>query len=192
MRTRTRLLAGAAVAVLGVTGLASPATASPALRDPSLASFQGRTIDLSKSWEGAQVCAVLSLSEVRCYASNSEASADLASRITSTGTPRDAAGPIGTLAWHGCDNDWLCIYEHADFGGRKLQFSDEYWHDLDEWGFVDMTSSWVNNQGGSWTGCSGSDSGTLGDGAGNNRTMTDCTASANLGSYNDKAEDIHG
>ncbi len=50
----------------------------------------------------------------------------------------------------------------------------------------------VNNQGGSWTGCSGSDSGTLGDGAGDNRTMTDCTASANLGSYNDRAEDIHG
>ncbi|MFI7211684.1 peptidase inhibitor family I36 protein [Micromonospora maritima] len=187
MRTRTRLLASTAVAVLGVTALASPATAGPALRDPSLASFQGRTIDLSKSWEGAQVCAVLSRSEVRCYATNEEASADLAPRAS-----RDADGPISTFAWHGCDNDWICIFEHADFAGRKLQFSDEYWHDLDEWGFKDKTSSWVNNQGGSWTGCSGSDSGTLGDGAGNNRTMTDCTASANLGSYNDKAEDIHG
>ncbi|MFD6567939.1 hypothetical protein [Micromonospora profundi] len=46
--------------------------------------------------------------------------------------------------------------------------------------------------GGSWTGCSGSDSGTLGDGAGNNRTVTDRTASANLGSYNDNAKDVRG
>ncbi|MFI9644544.1 peptidase inhibitor family I36 protein [Micromonospora sp. NPDC051925] len=177
-----------------MSGLASPATAGPSqqmLRDPSLASFQGSTIDLSKSWEGARVCAVLSRTEVRCYASNEEASADLAPRSTPTNTGR-GGGPISTLAWHGCDNDWLCIYEHADFGGRQLQFNEEYWHDLDEWGFVDQTSSWVNNQGGSWTGCSGSDSGTLGDGAGDNRTMTDCTASANLGSYNDRAEDIHG
>ncbi|RKN38700.1 hypothetical protein D7223_30490 [Micromonospora endolithica] len=101
-------------------------------------------------------------------------------------------GPIGTFAWYGCDNDWLCIFEHANFAGRKLQFSDEYWHDLDEWGFKDKTSSWVNNQDGGWTGCSGSDSGTLGDGAGDNRNMGACSASGNLGSYNDRAEDIYG
>ncbi|MBQ1022814.1 peptidase inhibitor family I36 protein [Micromonospora sp. C95] len=191
MRTRTRLLASTAVAILVVTALANPASASPSLRDPSLASFQGRTIDLSKSWQGAQVCAVLSRSEVRCYATNEQATADLAPRISSTGTTR-SAGPIGTFAWNGCDNSWICIWEHASFQGRKLQFNDEYWHDLDEWGFKDQTSSWTNNQGGSWTGCSGSDNGTLGDGAGDNRNMGACTASANLGSYNDRAEHIHG
>lgn len=197
MRTRTRLLACAVVVALGVTGLASPAIASPssqAPRETSLASFQGRTIDLSKSWEGAKACAVLSRTEVRCYASREEEKADLASLATSTSASRGAGGPIGTLDWNGCDEEWLCIYEHASFGGRKLSFNDEYWHDLDNWGFVDMTSSFTNNQGGREIlgGCSGTDSGTLGDGAGNNYNMTDCTASANLGTYNDRAEDIFG
>ncbi|WP_349877097.1 peptidase inhibitor family I36 protein [Micromonospora sp. HUAS YX12] len=86
----------------------------------------------------------------------------------------------------------MCIYEHQNFGGKKLQFSDEYWHDLDNWAFQDKTTSFVNNQGGDPWGCSGSDSGTLGDGAGNNFHMGDCTASSNIGSYNDRAEDIHG
>ncbi|GAA2708998.1 peptidase inhibitor family I36 protein [Micromonospora olivasterospora] len=161
-------------------------------RDTSLASFQGRTIDLSKSWEGAQACAVLSRTEVRCYASREEEKADLASRATSIGVSRGTAGPIGTLDWNGCDEGWVCIYEHQNFGGRKLSFNDEFWHDLATWAFVDMTTSFTNNQGGGLFGCSGSDSGILGDGAGDNLTMTDCTASANLGTYNDRTEDIHG
>ncbi|MFG1779057.1 peptidase inhibitor family I36 protein [Micromonospora sp. NPDC049048] len=195
MRTRTRLLASAVVATLGVTGLASPAIAASsgeALRETSLASFQGRTIDLSQSWEGAQACAVLSRTEVRCYASREEEKTDLASLAMSTAAGRGTAGPIGTLDWNGCDEDWLCIYEHQNFGGRKLSFNDEYWHDLSTWGFVDMTTSFTNNQGGGLLGCSGSDSGILGDGAGDNLVMTDCTASANLGSYNDRTEDVHG
>ncbi|SCL26927.1 hypothetical protein GA0074694_4660 [Micromonospora inyonensis] len=86
----------------------------------------------------------------------------------------------------------MCIYEHQNFGGRKLSFNDEFWHDLATWAFVDMATSFTNNQGGGLFGCSGSDSGILGDGAGDNLTMTDCTASANLGTYNDRTEDIHG
>ncbi|MEU5950509.1 peptidase inhibitor family I36 protein [Micromonospora sp. NPDC047465] len=111
---------------------------------------------------GRAGCAVLSRTEVRCYASREEEKADLASLATPTGASRGTVGPIGTLGWNGCDEDWLCIYEHADFEGRKLSFNDEYWHDLDNWGFVDMTSSFTNYQGGNLIGgCSGTDSGTL-------------------------------
>lgn len=196
MRTRTRLPAAVVVAVLGVTGAATPAIAGPttqALRQTSHASYQGRTIDLSKSWEGAQVCAVVSRSDVRCYATSDQANAALAPAATSTGAARGASGPVGTLStWHNCPDDWLCIYEDINWGGRRLQFNDEYWHSLDPYGFKDKTSSWTNNQGGGIFGCSGNDKGTLGDGAGDNRVLDDCSASSSLGSYNDRTEDVYG
>ncbi|MFB6397809.1 peptidase inhibitor family I36 protein [Polymorphospora lycopeni] len=195
MRTRTRLPVGVVVVVLCVIALATPASANPAkeaVRDTSFASFQGRMIDLSKSWEGAEVCAVVSRSDVRCYASREESIVALAPTTAINGGAQNTDGTVGLLSWNGCANGWLCIYEHASYGGRQLSFNDEYWHDLDEWGFKDQTSSWTNNQGGWVFGCSGSDSGTLGDGAGDNRTMTDCTEASNLGSYNDRTEDIHG
>ncbi|WP_019901975.1 peptidase inhibitor family I36 protein [Salinispora arenicola] len=195
MSTRTKLIVSAVVAALGVTSFASPARSSPssqAPRETSLASFQGRTIDLSKSWEGAQACAVLSRTEVRCYASRKEEKADLASRARSVSASPGTGGPIGTLDWNECDDGWLCIYEHADFNGRKLSFNDEYWHVLDRWGFEDQTSSFTNNQGGGWFGCSGTDEGYLEDDARNYYLMHDCTAAAKMGSYNDKARNIKG
>ncbi|MEQ4304695.1 peptidase inhibitor family I36 protein [Plantactinospora sp. B6F1] len=150
-------------------------------------------IDLSKSWEDAQVCAVLSRNDVRCYASTDEAAAALAGEAAKASSARGSDEPVSPMStWHGCPDDWLCVYEHTNWGGRRLQFNDEQWHWLGDYGFVDQTSSWTNNQGGGLLGCSGSDWGALGNGAGDNRNLEDCAASSSLGSYDNQTEHVHG
>ncbi len=59
-----------------------------------------------------------------------------------------AAGePATTLGTANCESAWTCLYEHANFDGRRLRFSDcGYVQDLGAYGFSDMTTSWHNNQ----------------------------------------------
>ena len=45
----------------------------------------------------------------------------------------------------GCPSGWYCVYADANWGGRQLQFSLCQRNDLDDYGFRDKTSSWVNN-----------------------------------------------
>ncbi len=51
---------------------------------------------------------------------------------------------------HGCPRGWFCFYQHENFGGRRLQFSDcssggvaQY---LRNYGFENQTTSWVANK----------------------------------------------
>lgn len=48
-------------------------------------------------------------------------------------------------------NDWYCFYEHSNYGGRRLQWSDYYSKSNNvsffTYGFQDQTSSWVNGGG---------------------------------------------
>jgi hypothetical protein len=62
------------------------------------------------------------------------------------------AAPVAVLsqaltgsAAHNCPSGWYCVYEHASWGGRRLQFSDCSRNDLANYGFRDKTTSWVNN-----------------------------------------------
>lgn len=81
--------------------------------------------------------------------------------------------------------DWTCVWEHADFGGRRLQFKDsgymQYFADYD---FKDQTSSWANRRGKDarlysrvtdpdWTIC-----------------MDSRTATSSMGGFNDQADQI--
>lgn len=46
-----------------------------------------------------------------------------------------------------CYSGWSCLYEHSDFGGRKLQFrSCGYTQSLGPYGFANAASSWVNRR----------------------------------------------
>jgi hypothetical protein len=53
-------------------------------------------------------------------------------------------------SWHGCPKGWYCFYQHQNWGGRKLQFSDcpsggkSQW--LTDYGFGNQTTSWVVNR----------------------------------------------
>jgi hypothetical protein len=178
MKTWFRLVLTGAFLAAAIFGAATPGVAAP---KEGLATFQGRTIDLSVSWQGAQACAVISRTDVRCYASTDEANAALA--------PAGGAGVVTPQAtWHGCPDNWLCIYADPSWGGRRLQFYQDYWQSLAPYGFDHQTSSWTNNQ----NNLSCGDPGILGNGSGDNRTLSDCSASSSLGSYDNKATDVHG
>lgn len=100
------------------------------------ASYEGRTINLTKDgWGDAMSCAVHSVTDVRCHSTYAEANAALGY----TGTTEPAAH------WD-CPAWWLCLYEHWDGHGRRLQFNDDYWHDLWRYRFDDQCSSWKNSQ----------------------------------------------
>lgn len=57
----------------------------------------------------------------------------------------ESISPMVYAPVHGCPDGWYCVYEAANFGGRRLQFSDCTRNDLGDYGFRDRTSSWVNN-----------------------------------------------
>ncbi|WP_340681455.1 peptidase inhibitor family I36 protein [Amycolatopsis coloradensis] len=46
-----------------------------------------------------------------------------------------------------CQANYVCLYEHRDFGGRRLQFRDPGLKNLVDYGFNDQMSSWHNRRG---------------------------------------------
>ncbi|MFJ6798223.1 hypothetical protein [Streptomyces sp. NPDC091268] len=67
--------------------------------------------------------------------------------------------PSVALGSPNCAYGWTCLYEHANFDGRRLTWSDCAFENLADWGFSDKTTSWHNNQSGgavtsvfNWTG----------------------------------------
>ncbi len=55
----------------------------------------------------------------------------------------EAFAPAGSP---NCSYLWTCLYEHANFDGRRLTWSDCDFVNLADWGFNDQTTSWHNNQ----------------------------------------------
>ncbi|WP_128092337.1 peptidase inhibitor family I36 protein [Streptomyces resistomycificus] len=123
MRSARLMTAAIATATLGVLVSTGAAQAQPSAGHGLLASYQGKTIDLSKDWQGAHTCAVFTQDDIRCYSSA-------------------AAG----------ENDWLCLYQYKKGEGKRLIFKDEHWQNLDDYGFDNKTSSWRNRQGSGDTG----------------------------------------
>jgi Peptidase inhibitor family I36 len=138
-------------------------------------------INLASGWQGAQSCAVYSRTDVRCFASTGEADASLG--YSRAKDPLVALAPAATPA---CASGWLCLYEFVNGGGRRLQFHDEYWNYLSDYGFDRQTSSWRNNQG-------SGDAGALS--LYNRSTVYTCGANtyvASLGTYDNQAYAVWG
>ncbi|RKR88431.1 peptidase inhibitor family I36 [Micromonospora pisi] len=128
----------------------TPASATPEGPTRGVATFQGTVIDLKDGWWGAQSCVVWAGRRAECFATHEEADVLLGYSRQADALYQEGArssGGAGSLAVPACASGWLCLYEHANGGGRRLIFSDEYWHYLSEWGFDRQTSSWRNNQG---------------------------------------------
>ncbi|MGJ7414590.1 peptidase inhibitor family I36 protein [Streptomyces cinereoruber] len=53
---------------------------------------------------------------------------------------------FGALGTPNCSYLWTCLYEHSNFDGRRLTWSDCNFENLANWGFNDQTTSWHNNQ----------------------------------------------
>jgi hypothetical protein len=92
--------------------------------------YKGRHINLSVSWEGAKVCAVLSWTNVRCY----DSPADFA----------EANGLTQERALVDCPFGYYCLFEHVDYGGRMTYFRVRGCQNLSWISFNDRASSYYN------------------------------------------------
>ncbi|MFJ7903897.1 peptidase inhibitor family I36 protein [Streptomyces sp. NPDC096198] len=117
---------------------------------PVIADYEGRKINLAESWEGANICTELPSGEVHCYDTDQEALADpaLPAEVRAKSL---RASALGAADPHdNCDADYWCLYQDANYKGRRLQFSSDGKKNLGDYGFRDRLSSvfyWV----GRWT-----------------------------------------
>ncbi|WP_340559096.1 peptidase inhibitor family I36 protein [Streptomyces sp. GSL17-111] len=180
-RSRAARIVGASAVLAGLLTAAPSATAAPAPAPGATADYAGQSIDLARDgWLDAHTCVVHTPENVRCYGEAAEADGALGyERSADPAARRNAAVPA-------CANGWLCLYEHANGGGRRLIFNDEYWHNLYDYGFENRTSSWRNNQ-------SSGDFGTLRMSDDQRQLWIEAPAyTAYLGIYNDRAYMVHG
>lgn len=54
--------------------------------------------------------------------------------------------PAAALGSPNCSYLWTCLYEHDQWNGRRLTWSDCNFEQLSNWGFQDQATSWHNNQ----------------------------------------------
>ncbi|MFH7598068.1 peptidase inhibitor family I36 protein [Streptomyces racemochromogenes] len=144
------------------TGTLSPAAEQQmrgeiAASKPVIATYKGKKIDLSQGWQGAQVCAEGLDGQVSCFGSQAEADAALVNENAAVARRENAAGkalgqgtpaqaPTGTRASSDCSFGWVCVWEHSDYSGRRLQWSEKGTKNLSTWGFRDQASSGCVNR----------------------------------------------
>lgn len=91
-----------------------------------------------------QACAVLSLTETRCYDSEAEMEAATA-LLALEPSSGDSLSSTSVTYCAGRSDLWLYLYEFSNFGGRVLKFRDaDIWQDLTAWGFNDQMTSYRN------------------------------------------------
>ncbi|MER5212300.1 peptidase inhibitor family I36 protein [Streptomyces sp. NPDC002838] len=145
MRTARWMTTAIATATLGLVVTTGAAQAQPSGGHGALASYQGKTIDLSKGWQGAHTCAVFAQDDIRCY-STAAAGEKASGYKRATDTVALNTAEVGAAAVPACARGWVCLYEHNDGGGKRLIFQDGDWQNLDDYSFDNKTSSWRNNQ----------------------------------------------
>lgn len=162
------------IAALTIATASAPMVTQPGAAEAGTPGVQAKygstTIDLQHGWSTARSC-VVTQAQATCYASNAEADAAI------------GAAPTASLAIPACASGWLCLYQDANGGGRRLIFQSEGWQSLVPYGFERQTSSWFNNQR-----CS--DAAILGDGRGGVLNLGDCAYGASMGSWDNRAVDV--
>lgn len=187
MRTARWMTAAVATATMGVLVTAGIAQAEPSGSHGALASYGGKTIDLSKGWQGAHTCAVFSADDVRCY-STAAAGEKAVGYKRATDTVALNAAEAGIAAVPACASGWLCLYADNSGGGKRLIFQDGSWQDLGDYSFNDRTSSWRNNQYAADDGDLAEDNG----GGGWTLELDVKGYASSMGSKNDEASSVRG
>lgn len=143
-RTRRFAVVGATLA-LTLTGLGGPATAdtSTPVADEkasaakgAIATYKGEQINLKKGWQGADICAEFSPGDIRCYDSEKQFNADADLSKEKAATTQAGICPAG----------WQCLFEHPDYGGRRLQWNQNGTYPLASYNFRDQASSFARQQ----------------------------------------------
>jgi hypothetical protein len=120
-----------AIALLAVEGISADVGSSAS----SLvwASYDGREIDLSEGWDGAQACLVdIAGGVVECFDTRSELDSAEVGLFSSAGFNPDLS----------CSTP-LKLFADANYKGQEEDFVDRgYWQNLSDFGFDNMTSSY--------------------------------------------------
>ena len=148
-RARWALLLAAVVAA----GLASAGPSAAQDKDESLASdsgelamFEGRVIDMSRDWEGAEACVVWpdESTTTECFATETELEehiATLAQSIALSSAGAQTLGPPIVAASSSCGS-YLKLYDGTYYGSPSLWLSTRLqWLNLSNYGFNQRTSS---------------------------------------------------
>lgn len=106
------------------------------------ATYEGRVIDLAKSWEGAEACVVLAEDDARCFTTEAEMHAALEADGIAL-----APSQLGGGAEASSCSGFVTLYDNVNFGGASLSFgSTGWWLNLPDYGFNDRMESWRNNR----------------------------------------------
>ncbi|MEV8077428.1 peptidase inhibitor family I36 protein [Streptomyces pseudogriseolus] len=139
-------------------GLATPAKEAAlqqqlAETKPVIATYNGREINLADGWQGAQACSEVPSGEVYCFDTAEEADqalADIAPAVTrgtnSNVVSAKAGGEFGPMAYTDCYEGWVCLWEHSNYTGRRLQWSASGTKQLGDWDFRDKASAGCVNR----------------------------------------------
>lgn len=183
LRVFLTLMATAALAIPGSAGADADEPDEPDEPDRVLeASFEGRTINLAVSWEGATICAAVSQDDIRCARDEDTLRRDVTRASRSSGSGEfQAAATCKGQGWR-----WIRLYEHSYYQGRTFLMNDtNFWYNLGWAGFNDIVSSWWND-----TGCHSWMS-EHSYGAGDLYYMPPYSYQGWVGSFNDKASAIY-
>jgi hypothetical protein len=117
----------------------------PVERQPAIALFEGRRINLAEDWGDAKACLVWRQGGVlECFRSV-EALDALEARLAPQreATAPSSDGSVLAASSYSCWSS-LRLYENSWYGGRRLSFWDRgYWQNLYLYGFDDQASSYI-------------------------------------------------
>lgn len=115
-------------------------------REPAIASFEGRRINLADDWGDATACLIWRQGGVvECFRS-AEALDAFAAQLTSrrpAAPPSTDDGRLLAASSYSCSSS-LRLYQNNWYSGRQLWFWDRgYWQNLYLYGFDDQLSSYI-------------------------------------------------
>ncbi|MEO3976130.1 peptidase inhibitor family I36 protein [Streptomyces sp. CAU 1734] len=119
-----------------------------------IAIYKGKKINLARGWAGAQVCTETNSGAVHCFDSAAQAdralatidpaAAALAKKHKANLRPEVRNSRAAAAA--SCAYGWVCLYEHSNYTGRKLQWSQSGTKNLSDWNFRDQASAGCVNK----------------------------------------------
>jgi hypothetical protein len=141
MTNKTARFAVAGLAALGLMTAAPSAAgaAEDAMGSGTLATYNGRTIQLSDGWDGATVCAQVAVDDVRCFD-------DDAAYRAAMNLPAAADRAFGTASVYDCPAQWMCLWDNRAYAGRRLQWTVPGVFDLGRWDFRNRANSVANRK----------------------------------------------
>ncbi|MCP3821226.1 peptidase inhibitor family I36 protein [Streptomyces sp. A3M-1-3] len=155
MRTRTKFAVAATAGAMAVLGVAAPTSAStaPTALESTIAS-EAKQAGLSKSEVAGlqkqidkQLATTpggkqIGVNQIAWRGGKAVMTFPLPGEKKARAVG-EAAVPLGSP---NCRYAWTCLYEHSNWDGRRLTWSDCNFENLADWGFNDQTTSWHNNQ----------------------------------------------